>query len=222
MAGERQRKRPFDPAKHCGGICQDGERCTRGKGERTDHPGFGHCWIHFGRTDNDAKHAAKERAWGEFGALVAEQRIKVEGRSHYDVLTESLADIGAIVEALKVLLAEQDVNAEWHWEEVKGPQGGKARWVIVDTEGLIGVDAQGQQRISALLDELGKYLTMYVRTAKVAAELGLEDRRVRVEERQADMLAEVLDAVFAELGVDPAAGRKVVARRLRLIEGSAA
>lgn len=218
MVAERQRKRPYNPDKHCGGLCADGLPCTRGKGERTDHPGFGHCWIHFGRSDTGNKHAATERALGEFGALVAEQRIKVEGRSHYDVLTESLADTGSIVEALKVLLSEQNVKAEWRWEEVKGPQGGRARWVIVESEGLIGVDAQGQQRISVLLDELGKYLTLYVKTAKVAAELGLEDRKVRVLEQQLDLVTQAVSNLLAERGLPAKDVQDDLVRHLRLVD----
>lgn len=51
--------RPFDPALHCGALGrQSGLPCRQYHGSRTDHPGDGNCWLHFGRTPNGNKHGA--------------------------------------------------------------------------------------------------------------------------------------------------------------------
>src|SRR4051794_2769 len=112
--GHGERRRAYDPAKHCGGLCRDGQPCTRGKGEGTDHKGYGRCKLHTGATVNGGKAASRERALGEFGALMSECRVDVAGRSHFDAIEVALDDVGTVCEALKAELFTLGIRSSWH------------------------------------------------------------------------------------------------------------
>jgi hypothetical protein len=206
----------------CGAETRSGGNCGRPKGWGTDHVGFGNCKLHAGSTPNGRKHGARLRAMGEFGSLLEECGVLVEGRSHFDALTDALDRAGRMVVAWGLKVEELDDDSKWEYVEVKGPQGSRQRWVTVEKLGVVGPNAQGEQRIHVAVEQYGLWLDRYGRLAKMAADLGLEDRRVRVEERQADLLGQAVEAMLAELGVDPVKGRKVLAKQLRLIEGGSA
>lgn len=205
----------------CPGTTRSGAPCGKVAGYGTDHLGFGPCKFHGGSTINGRKNGARLRALGEFGGLLEECGIQVEGRSHFDALTDALDRAGRMVVAWGIKVAELDDDSTWSWVEHKGQRGGQDRWVTVEQLGVVGPNAQGEQTVHVAVQQYERWLTLYGRLAKMAADLGLEDRRVRVEERTADMLLPVLEAMFAELGVDAAEGRKVFARHLRAVEGAA-
>lgn len=219
----RQRKRSYDPSKHCGGECADGQPCTRGKGQGTDHPGFGNCKLHTGATPNGRKSAMKERARGEFGALVEQCEIVVQGRSIEEALDDVIERCGAMALAWFQIVCQLQEKADWEWVPQKGPQGSLQRWVTVSVEGLVGPSAQGEQRVHVADEQYRKWIGMYLQANKVAADLGLEERKVRVQEGLAATVQRAVDATLLELGLDPGDPRvrQVFARHLRLVEGAA-
>jgi hypothetical protein len=218
----QKKRRPQGRADRCPAATHAGKPCGHPAGYGTDHKGFGLCKFHGGASPGGKKQGARLRAMGEFGSLLEECGVLVEGRSHFDALTDALDRAGRMVVAWGLKVEELDDDSKWEYVEVKGPQGSRQRWVTVEKLGVVGPNAQGEQRINVAVEQYGLWLDRYGRLAKMAADLGLEDRRVRVEERQADLLGQAVEAMLAELGVDPVKGRKVLAKQLRLIEGGAA
>jgi hypothetical protein len=77
-------RKPRDPAKLCGAKTNPlvGEHpCRNGKGQRTDHRGFGQCWLHGGRAPNNRKYAAHEQAVAEALAAFAGVPLKKLGEA---------------------------------------------------------------------------------------------------------------------------------------------
>lgn len=65
-------------------------------------------------------------------------------------------------------------------------------------------------------------LMRLAKNSKIALDAGVREREVRLAEALGSRLVELLDAVLSdeELGIDPAAGRRVAARHLRAIEAT--
>lgn len=208
----------FDPAKHCGTIKKNGEPCQSPKGAGTDHLGFGHCRRHLGTTKNMRKAAMKERVRGEFGLLVEQCGLEVQGRSIEEALNDVIERTGAMALAWFQIVAELQESADWEWQPQKGPQGSLQRWVTVSVEGLVGPSAQGEQRAHVADGQYRKWLGMYLQACKVAADLGLAERQTRVQEQQIDVIQRALDGYLAEQGVE--LDRERFARHLRLVEGT--
>jgi hypothetical protein len=57
-------------AASCGAKTRSGGECRQPRGNRTDHPGFGRCWLHGGASPNGRKTAAFEM--GRASASAAE------------------------------------------------------------------------------------------------------------------------------------------------------
>lgn len=65
------RNLPENRDKHalCGAIKRDGTPCRNYSGMRTDHKGWGHCWLHTGNTPSAKKAAAMAEAREQVAAL---------------------------------------------------------------------------------------------------------------------------------------------------------
>lgn len=103
----------FDPEKHCGKKKRDGTKCQQPKGNRTEHPGAGACWLHGGRgaldkvTHGGQSKTLKEMAArrnGKAGSLGELIRVKLDREdSAFIDLRESIA----ILEALRDRFVDQ-------------------------------------------------------------------------------------------------------------------
>jgi len=79
---------PFDPKIHCGVKSRrTGLPCKQYRGHRTDHSGFGHCWLHGGRAPTGKRQAARQAAENALTKLN---------------IPESEDPIAALLEALRV------------------------------------------------------------------------------------------------------------------------
>lgn len=87
--GPKPGPRKFDAEKHCGAPARSRGKapCTRGKGERTDHPGYGRCWIHGGR--NQVKHGLASNLYANSPRLrEAIERVREEVKDPMDLSPE--------------------------------------------------------------------------------------------------------------------------------------
>lgn len=205
------------PTGKCPGHARSGKPCGHPAGYGTDHVGFGCCKHHTGSTENGRKAAMKERVRGEFGLLVEQCGLEVQGRSIEEALNDVIERTGAMALAWFQIVAELQESADWEWQPQKGPQGSLQRWVTVSVEGLVGPSAQGEQRAHVADGQYRKWLAMYLQACKVAADLGLAERQTRVQEQQIDVIQRALDGYLAEQGVE--LDRERFARHLRLVEG---
>lgn len=178
----------FDAAKHCGSPSKrTGEPCRQRKGYRTDHPGFGQCWLHYGRTENGRKHAAREKAslavaklgipagTGDPFVLLektvrhAEGYLEATGRVLEDVAASEPSDKGFSVEAAAQMYAEA-IRA--------GARVGKA-----------AVDADVAERRAVLDERAGNLLQRFVR--ELIERIAPAEQRPALEAWAATRLAEM-------------------------------
>lgn len=186
-------KRTFNPAVHCGGTTRAKTPCTNGKGQGTEHPGYGYCEMHTGSTPNGNKHAETERRTLE--------QVRIEGQiaSLLDAEAASLEGRDAL-EALAEILRKQ-----WAWERLC--------WLMLSErspDGLYGPDHNGDGRPDVLVSMHRDAARDVAVTAKLAKDAGLQERWIELAEedsrRFVDALVMVVDALLSEL-----TGRKVTA-----------
>lgn len=203
----------------CPGTSRTGKPCGHPAGYGTDHVGFGLCKMHLGSTANGRKNGQRLRAQGEFGALLEQCQIEIAGRTLEEALTDIIDRAGAMTLAWWQILSQLQDNAEWQWDENKDAKGSLQRWVKVNVEGLLGVTAQGEQAVHKADEQYRKWLAMYMQANKVAADLGLAERKQKLDEEIGATLVKVVEAVAAELGLDLADPkvRETVGRHLRLL-----
>ena len=166
----------------CGGRLRRGEgTCRQPAGWGTDHVGVGYCKLHGGATRTHsvwAKRRLVEQEARELMEKYAPAAAPVE-----DPLNELLAVAGEI-RAFKDFLGER--VAEMRAEE----------WRFGD--------AKGTEQLRA---EIALYERALDRTARVLgdlARLGIEERQVRLAERQGSLLVTVLNRIFDRLELTPA------------------
>lgn len=196
--------------------------CRHEAGWRTDHLGTGNCVLHGGGTRNGRAHGARLRAQGEFGELLERCGVLVEGREPSEAMRDALHRVGGMVVALSAMVAQLRDHADWHWSQAATGKDGASRWVIVESEGVIGPNAQGEAKAHPLVREYSEWLTLYGRLAKTAADMGIEERRTVIAEEQGRLVVEVLRGVLADLGiVETPEVAEIVGRRLRVVGGAA-
>lgn len=165
----------------CGALTQHGlgPPCKQRAGHRTDHPGFGHCWIHSGRSPMGRKHGLRARAEA--------------------IAREALTALGQPLEiepaqALLELVYEAAGNVAFLSGEVSRLQPG----------GLTSRDVEEREEIAAIVRLYGEERDRLAKYSKVALDAGIDERRVRLSERQGDAIMFTLRAVLDALQLTPA------------------
>lgn len=66
----------FDARIHCGARSKrTGQPCLQHRGQRTEHPRVGRCWLHGGRTPNGRQYARREAAENALRTLQIEASV---------------------------------------------------------------------------------------------------------------------------------------------------
>lgn len=189
--------------KFCGAKKRQGAgTCRRPAGWGTDHPGHGNCKLHGGSTSNGRKSAQKE--------------IAKEAVTRYGLPREVDPD-----EALLEEVHRTAGHVAWLGQVVAALEKKQITHGVTKTVQL----ANGDKVIEAKAT-VNVWLRLYqderdrlVRVCRAAIEAGIAERRVRIAEQQAVMLAAVVKGILADLGHsldDPHVQETV---RMRLIEG---
>jgi hypothetical protein len=182
--------------KVCGGKTRAGGKCGRPKGWGTDHAGHGRCKFHGGASPSGRKAAGRERAL-EFarGMLGA----SVAG-SPLDAMQESVDLARGLVSFYRHELA--DAAAQMGTKDA----------------------AVALRRIEELREPYADAIKLERDVAKAAIDAHLGERRQRLAEREAELLAgaiaDGLQEAFGDLATSErrATFAKVVRRRLLLLE----
>lgn len=199
----------FNPDKHCGAQRANqppGTLCTRNKGWGTSHPGVGHCKRHGGSTPSQTKAAEREIAEQAVVKLMLVDPSDMQDIDARDVLAEELWRSRAAVIVLGQLVNDLGLDEGGLYARtyhVSGLETGEAKphvlWVM-------------------LMEERKHLRSVAVEAAKA----GVEARRIELAEAQANAVAMLLRAVFAdpELALDQArqhVAAQVAARHLRAL-----
>lgn len=161
----------------CGAKTRSGGQCRRPAGWGTDHAGAGCCKLHFGATPAHGTRARRMLANAAAMASLAEVEVVPIG----DPL-EALAELAAEAWAWKGHLADMVAQL-------------KEQYRFTDDKHTEQLDAR-VALLERAMDRCQKFLSDWVR-------LGFEDRKVRVDEARAAMVAVVLAGVLRDLGHDP-------------------
>jgi hypothetical protein len=197
----------------CPGTNRRGEPCGRPAGEGTDYTGVegALCRFHTGCTPNGEKHNQR---------LAAEQAAAKHRLELVDVELPT-RDPG---ERLLWLVAMCSCQVEFYArkvQELDDQQLVQGVQQIVETRSAAG-DVERRTVVGStpnvwlrLLNDKQRQLAEVCRDAMRA---GVEERMVRLAERQAETMVRVLRLSLAEYGLDGADADRVVARHLRAVE----
>jgi hypothetical protein len=177
------------PARQCTATStRTGERCRRApiKGGLV-------CTTHGGST-RQAKAGAAKRLALQAAEADAAAVLAHEGQASVERPVEELAELASSVKATTAALGRRvNALAEVRFEDAKGAEQTRAEMVL-----------------------WGQWIDRLTRLLEALAKAGFEERRVRVEEEQATLVARVLAAALAEVGLADRSDEvlRVVARRL--------
>ena len=194
-------------SKLCGATRKSGAPCKRGAGWGTDHPGYGRCKLHLGRTDNHRKAAQREMAEDAVVTFGLPREIDPQA-----ALLEEVHRTAGHVAWLQAKVAEFDAD-DLVWGVTSEVDRAAGEHAGTDTTRKAGANVW----LTLYQSERG-HLTK-VAAAAIAA--GVAERQVRIAEQQGQLIAQVLRGVLADLGVagQPQAGA-VVRKHLQLVASS--
>ena len=145
----------------------DAHPCRMAAGAKTDHYGFGRCWLHGGASPDGRKYAAKQQAVAEASRL----GIAIDTDPH-EALSEIVAIIAGQVSFLQGKVRELD-------------QG----------------EALTKDALHPTIRALNSVLEQWQRAAKAAADAGVEQRRVELDEAVVERLAGAVRAALSEVAL---------------------
>lgn len=186
----------------CGRPKRQGDHspCLKAAGWGTDHVGIGPCRNHGGMLPGVQKAARRSLAQAEFRQYLHEQGIP-EIDDPTQRLIELLGEADAFYAFMRDKLGSIDVD-EWESADERG---------VLQATVYVELFERAQERLQKFLVDIQR--------------LGLEERLVRLSERQADMVCTVIERVLGTLNM-PAdvvnRARDEVPRQLALVAKEAA
>jgi hypothetical protein len=169
-------KKSASEGRKCGAPTSDGSSCQHPAGARTDHPGWGHCWLHFGRTENHSIAAEVERQEHEARSLLAR-----------------LGEPTAAGPAVDVVVRGLDEAETWL---------AITRENLDRVRSLSTFDNFGRETERAAVLIYERALERRQRFAGEMIRYDLDRRRVEFEEAKAALVAHVITNVLTRAGVD--------------------
>ncbi|HTR71869.1 MAG TPA: hypothetical protein VMH41_16790 [Mycobacteriales bacterium] len=189
----------------CGAIIKStGKPCRQHAGTRTDHPGFGNCWLHFGRTPNGRSHG-KQLAAAAALAKFGEPIEKDPAQALLELVWEAAGNVAFLRQSVQAMVTADTGRVGLIGDILDLTRDGDAIPVSEEVRALVKLYGEWA-------DRLAKY-------AKAAVDAGIQSRIVDLVERQADLIASVVEKVIDGLELDPDRYAKA---RLLASEGFAA
>lgn len=189
-------------SRKCGGKRRgadaDGKLCTRPAGWGTPHPGTGRCKLHGGSTPSHT--VASVKALAEAAVTTFGLPREIDPR---DALLEEVYRTAGAVDWLSTKVRELESDAVVWGKAEESPD-----------------DVKYKASVSVWVQLLQNERAHLVRVCKETIQAGVEERRVRLAEQQGAMLASVIKAVLADLGLtaeQQALVPEVVPRHLRAV-----
>lgn len=170
--------------------------------------------------------ATEAKGWATVGALLAEAAADLEPGNEIDAFTDMLTISRRMVRAATMFLADLPTEADATVETVYDEKGAPHTVVTTTTPGLFGPNSRGEVSVHVAEKLLGDWVDRQTRIEKAAADIGLETRRIALEEATAKAVVLVVQrslARAAALGIGPEdpAMPGIVATEMRAIEATA-
>lgn len=197
-------------AKRLGGVCRN----TAGKG--TGHVGYGHCWLHGGRSPGGVRMAEREAAYATARTL----HLPVDDPDAdpdtliLDLVREQASVVAWLRDAVRALPPDALIRSARYARRVD-TSAGQFPGVTTTTE---------TGAVEHVLSQ------MYARERRIFADLlvkvsalKINRRHVELAEEQGELAGRLMVAALRELGIDPASPRaqEVIRRQFTLLSGGA-
>lgn len=158
----------------CGGQKRDGGICGREAGWGTDHPGTGNCKHHGGSTRGGQMKAAKQE--------INNMATPVESTPAQSLGAVMRLAAGQFVYATQKVagLTEDQLWVDGDRLDGGGHKQLPNRWVALQ---------------HSTMSDLARY-------AKMAADMGVAERQVDMQEQQVELVASAMEQVLAEVGIN--------------------
>ena len=217
---------PDSTSRKCGHPKRDGNTCKRAAGERTDHHGWGRCWLHAGNSPNGIKFAVK---------LMAEDRrrqmtfygVDLPELGFAETLAEEVHRSRAIVVWLQLLIQQ------WRTDDedvvVHGGDGSPEVLAKAPGTGLpkLGTVVYFDKGGTVAPTEVAAWLARYMeerqhlaRVTKMALDAGVSERLIAVVEQSADAMVTAIRGFADEAGIELTPERlAILGRHLRAVDG---
>lgn len=201
---------PRAMANLCGAETRKGSPCGRPAGWGTSHPGAGSCKLHTGATPAGELHGQILLARRDMIAMGAPLPIEP-----HEAILECIR-----ITAGEVLFCSERI-AELELSDLVGPvltssvkHGGE-----VDEETM----REGAPTVHVWIAVRRTAMDRLVAYSAAALRAGIEERRVRIAEDQAQLLAQAVRGIMRDLGVEDRPDAPAIVRRhLTMISGMAA
>lgn len=187
-------KRPFAAARHCGATTRKGVPCTKGKGERTDHPGIARCYLHGGSTPNGKKHAANE-AVAQVLATFGVPLEKDPGQALLELVWEAAGNVAYLRRQVAAMSNAEIGKAGLIGTVIPGVQA----WRVKKDDIAIPVT----EEVRAIVKLYGEWCDRLAKYSKAAIDTGIQQRIVDAVDREADVIVAAFNYLLDHMGLTP-------------------
>lgn len=201
----------------CGADTRDDGTCTYDAGFRTDHPGFGRCWLHGGNSPNARKSGAVQLA--TFRAMKVLDLTDPADIDPHEAILKCIRISNALVDYATLMIAELDpgelVGPVVTTRPLKLEKGAEDDTERVEEHGAPGVNIWIEVQRRAMRD-LAEF-------AKWAIAAGIAERQIELAEGQAQLMASAVRGILVDLGVaERPDAPEIVRRHFTLLAGGLA
>lgn len=169
----------------CGGKNRKGAPCGNSAGYKTDHPGAGNCHFHGGSSPNGRKFATEQAARKAVETYGLPRDI-----SPTDALLEEVRYSAGHVAWLRAKVAEIEAD-DLVW--------GVTEEVDKNASEFAGIDVTRSAAVNMWLELYHRERKHLLDVVKAAISVGIEERRVRLEEAKGQVVAELIRRIIARL-----------------------
>jgi hypothetical protein len=186
----------------CSDHNADGDPCAA-----TPVRGVWKCGTHGGRALSEATGLANVDVeelvdtYARIGPALQAARVTTREKTYVESIQDGLDRANAMVSLLEMLVATLRPKAKAYVETIG--EGPREREVWRQTqEGLVGPDVDGNLATHPWVILLKEWTQHQVNFAKTAADLGIQERTVRVQEAQLQVMSQAMIGFVEHLGLD--------------------
>lgn len=157
---------------------------------------------------------AHDRALHEVGRRLEQAGVVLEGMTLAEQTMMGINHAGQMALSYRWLLDELPTRSQWSFVEptrelvaedgskltLPAEQGSPTRWVVVESEGLIGPDQHGNQKLHAYEEGFRFWTKLHGQLINDAVRLGLEERRQQFKETQVRAVGAAIRGIVEGLG----------------------
>ena len=189
------------PTTTCNARTRRGTLCNKTAGMGTDHLGWGRCKFHGGSGASGNIHAAKLEA-----AHIAERAVAASAASTAGTVA-ALSGSKPISLERSLQFCIDSAYATVEFWNAKIAQLEESAVLVQDTRARqtptgTYVEKSSRSEIHMMVVARDQALERLARFTKMALDSRIDERRVQIDERQADQFAQIFQVVLAEAGVE--------------------